>query len=141
MDWRGPRFYLGRAMARKKKQIRFTSSDLLRSAYMAGAGYSASEIAEAIGGGVTAQSVYSLLGRHAIRLAPKTRAQISFPIVVNRALFESVERAALRCGADPKELAGRLLDALAFDVRLLNQVVAKATGREAVDPRIVVAAE
>jgi hypothetical protein len=110
---RAGRFF-GGIMARAK-QLRFTQSDLVRAAYMAGAGYNAGEIAEAIGRGATAQSIYSLLNRHAIRLVPKTRAQMAITIVVNRALFESIEREALKRGADPRELAGRVLDAIGED--------------------------
>lgn len=109
----------------RAKQIRFTQSELIRAACMAGAGYS-SEIAEAIGRGATAQSIYSLLNRDGIRLVPKTGAQVALTVVVNRALFESIEREALRRGADPMELAGRILDAVAYDGRLLNEVVVKA---------------
>jgi len=115
----------------RKSMIRYTSSELLKAAHMAGAGYSAADIAEAIGRGVTAQSIYPLLGRNAIKLAPKTRAQISFPIVVNRALFETIEKAALRRGADPQAVAGRILEQVAFDWRSLQKHVALATREDA----------
>jgi hypothetical protein len=115
----------------RAKQIRFTQSELIRAAYMAGAGYSAGEIAEAIGRGATAQSIYSLLNRHAIRLTPKTWAQIAFPVVVNRALFEKIEEAAVRRDSCPKALAGKILEQVASDSTLLSGMATAATGGEA----------
>jgi len=123
----------------KRARVRFTPSELIRAVYMAGAGYSAAEIAEAIGRGFTAQSVYALLGRHGLRLTPKTRAQVSFPIIVNRSLFESIEKAALRRGADPQAVAGRILEQVAGDWRALQEHVAFATRDET--PALAIAAE
>lgn len=106
-----------------RRRDAFTQSELLRAVHMAGAGHSAAEIAAAIGHGFTAEFVYSLLRRQGVKLAPKSRAQVCVLVAVSRTLFQSVEVRALRRGADPAEAAGRILDAIAEDVRLLDRLL------------------
>jgi hypothetical protein len=80
---------------------------------MAGSGLSADEIALAIGNGMDAQAVYALLRRLGVKLLPKTRAQIAFPVAISR---EAFDMATLHAGnADPHQFAGKLLEAALMD--------------------------
>jgi len=101
----------------RTKQLRFTSSEVIKAAYLSGAG--------AIGRGATATHIYRLLKSHALILAPKTRAQVSFPVRVDRTLFEKIEEVAVQRDSCPKALAGKILEQVAHDSRLLNEQVAR----------------
>jgi len=106
---------------------RYSQSDIIRAAYLAGAGATAEDIAEAIGRGATTQNVYSLLFRHGIRLVPKNRAQSCFPLVISRDALSEAARRADACGVDPQWLIGRLVEECLRD-RSIAQELEKRLG-------------
>lgn len=85
----------------------------MRVAFLAGAGASAAEIADALGGRATPSRVHGLLHRHGLRLVSKTRGQVAFPVVVSEATMEKLEEAAAGRRSDPQALAAKLLEGLA----------------------------
>lgn len=102
---------------------RYSQSDIIRAAYLAGGGATADDIAEAIGCGATARSVYSLLFRHGIRLVPKNRAQACFPLVISRDALGSAETRAAAVGADPQWLIGRLVEQCLLDRVIASELL------------------
>jgi hypothetical protein len=102
---------------------RYSQSDIIRAAYLAGGGATADDIAEAIGGGAKAQNVYSLLSRHGIRLVPKTRAQSCFPVVISRDAMSAAARHAAARGVDPQWLIGRVIEQCLRDRAIAGELV------------------
>ena len=69
--------------SRKKRRVRrarYSIAHIATAASMAGGGASAGDIALALGRGATAVKVYALLSHYGIRLIPKTKAQVCFPL-------------------------------------------------------------
>lgn len=99
------------------KRASYSTADLIVAATMAGAGASAGEIALAIGYGMTAVKVYSLLARVGIRLIPKTKAQVCFPLVISREAMAIAETLASIEQADPHALLSEMLEQMLADYK------------------------
>ena len=104
-----------------KRWRRVGFSESIRAAHMAGAGLSAEEIALAIGNGMNAQAVYALLRRLGIKLLPKPRSHIAFPVSVSREAWDMVTRRA--GAADPQLLAAALLEQALLDRKITNALL------------------
>lgn len=82
---------------------------LMRAAFMAGAGASAADIADEIGG--SPASVYAALSRAGIRLTPKTHNQVVVNLVISKAALSEAEKIAVVRRVEPILMISRLLQA------------------------------
>jgi hypothetical protein len=99
------------------KRQRICVADLAIAANMAGAGASAGEIAQALGRGATAVKVYALLSHYGIRLIPKSKAQVCFPIVISREAMAIAETLASIEQADPRAMMADMLEQMLTDCK------------------------
>lgn len=111
---------------RRGPQAKYQLHQLLTAAAMAGAGCSASEIAEALGQTTTAR-VYALLSKHRIPLVRKAGSQKAATVVLDRKAFAAIADHAFAAGIEPEILAGRLLEEVTEDADLLRSLVVDAT--------------
>lgn len=96
----------------------------MRSAFLAGSGASADEIADALGDGVTVQRVYALVRRHGLRLVDRNREQAVFgPVKITRSAMSEFERLCEPYGVDPQAIAARVLEEAARDSAKLREIV------------------
>ena len=96
---------------------KYSIAELLTAANMAGAGASAGDIAQVLGRRVTAIKVYSLLARYGIRLIPKTKAQVCFPIVISREAMAIAEALASIEEADPRAVMAEMVEQMLADCK------------------------
>lgn len=108
---------------KRPRRHRYSFSDIIRAAYLAGSGASAPEIAESLRHNLTANGVRGLLFRHGLRLAPKMSTQTAFVAVVSREAMTEIERIAEPFGADPHFVAARLLERAARESVILSEIV------------------
>ena len=66
---------------------------------------------------MTAVKVYSLLARVGIRLIPKTKAQVCFPIVISREAMTIAETLASIEQADPRSVMADMLEQALADCK------------------------
>ncbi len=88
----------------------------MRIAHMAGAGFSAGEIADEIG--VSDTNIRAMLSEYRVPLVPKTSAQMAFPVVVSKSAMGEAQKIAARLKIDPYWMAGRLIEAVAEEPAL-----------------------
>lgn len=100
----------------------YHDQDLLRIAYMAGEGRSAGEIVSALGG-TTRWRVYALVRKLGINLAAKSPRSCVLRLLCRSSSFDTIARVALAHDLDPVFTAGRLLDELAAEPVLLENLV------------------
>lgn len=106
------------------RRHRYSFSDIVRSAFLAGSGASADEIAEALGGRVTVQRVYGLVRRHGLRLVGRNNYQVAFaPLVISREAMAEIERVCEPHGVDPQMIAARVVEEAARDSARLREIV------------------
>ncbi|WP_363348873.1 hypothetical protein [Methylocystis echinoides] len=95
----------------KRPRVPLTLTRLANIAFLAGQGYSASEIAAAMG--MKPGHVYWLLFAHHIQLAPKTAADAVIPpLMVSKQTMSGVESLAKELSLPPTWMLGRLLEAV-----------------------------
>ena len=75
------------------------------------------EIAQALGRRITAIKVYALLSRFGIRLIPKTKAQVCFPLVISREAMMIAETLASIEQADPLAVMADILEQALADCK------------------------
>jgi hypothetical protein len=66
---------------------------------------------------MTAVKVYSLLARVGIRLIPKTKAQVCFPLVISRDAMAIAETLASIEQADPHALLSEMVEQMLADCK------------------------
>ena len=66
---------------------------------------------------MTAVKVYSLLARVGIRLIPKTKAQVCFPIVISREAMAIAETLASIEQADPRSVMADMVEQMLADCK------------------------
>jgi len=103
---------------------RFSFSEVVRAANLAGRGLSAEEIAREIGHGATVQGIYCLLRRLGLRLAPKARGQVCFSVSISSAAIEIASRSVP--GADPEMLLARVLEEALLDDHMRKELIERA---------------
>lgn len=106
--------------SRKKRPVRraqYSVAEIAAASNMAGSGASAGEIAQVLGRRVTAIRVYSLLSRFGIRLIPKTRAQVCFPLVISRDAMAIAETLASIEQVDPHAVMADILEQALADCK------------------------
>lgn len=108
----------------RRRVPRYSQSEIIRAAFLAGAGASAPEIAEAFRrDDVTTNRVRGLLHRHGLRLAPKNQSQTAFVVVVSREAMAEIERISEPFGVDPQWATGRVIEAVVANSAVLRDIV------------------
>lgn len=109
---------------KQPRRHRYLLSDVIRSAFLAGSGASADEIAEALGGRVPVRRVYDLVRRHGLRLIGRNRDQVTFgPPRVSRSVMNEFDRVCEPYGIDPLMIAERVLEEAGRDSARLREIV------------------
>lgn len=100
----------------------YSDQDRVRIAYLAGQGCSAAEISDAIGG-TTPERIYAYLSRNGLALVPKPPAHVAFVVRTARVEFDRLVVTATNLGAEPADVAGRLLSAVLDEPVLLRNLI------------------
>lgn len=110
------------------RRHRYSLSEIVRAAFMAGFGATAAEIAEALGGRMTVRRVYDLIRRHGLRLVARNGDQATFaPLTISRSTMTEIERVCESIGADTHFVAARVLERVAADSAVLREIVKEIT--------------
>jgi hypothetical protein len=78
---------------------------------MAGYGYGAKEIGAAIGQPDTS-GVYAMLAQNGVRLVPKGKNDLCFPLIIPKKTMNDLAKIATEMEEDPEIVASRLFEAL-----------------------------
>lgn len=100
----------------------YVPADLLRIAYLAGAGKSAGEIADAVGG-TTRDRVAAMLSNKGIALLPKRADEVAITVVLPKTALSALSKFALARDTDPALVAAEALRALADEPTILANLV------------------
>lgn len=110
-------------LATRKGRETYSREELFRAIYMAGAGASASEIADALK--TTPNAVYILMGKLGFRLIHKCAEEIAFPLVIRREHFAFVGRLAATKDADPNWQLSKTIGAVYSDKELTATIMGR----------------
>lgn len=114
-------------MKRPRRHL-YSQSEIVRTAFMAGAGATAAEIADALGVRMSVRRVYDLVRRHGLRLVPRNGDQATFaPLTIARSAMAEFERVCEPLGADPHFVAARVLERAAGDSAKLREIAKEVT--------------
>lgn len=125
---RAARVLRERPHMQRKKADKFTPEEEVRAAYLAGLGYSATEIGLSIRRDPS--RVRSVLYRIGARLLPKTSKQTVLHVAVDTKALGVILEAADALRSDPAALAAAILEEIARDPILLRGIANDAVAGE-----------
>jgi AcrR family transcriptional regulator len=99
----------------------YSRSEQMRAAFMAGAGASAAEIADALG--TTPGAVYWFLSKAGLRIVRKTPHEICFPLVIRKDIFDLAGRVAANKGLEPCWFLSKAVERLLSDKELMALIL------------------
>ena len=104
--------------ARHVPRRSYPMQEVIRAAYLAGSGASASDIAAELGS-TTPDRVNALLHKHRVKLLPKAPGQTGIVLAISRTAVVELNKIAVARRMDPNWMIARVVEACAAERALL----------------------
>lgn len=109
----------------RRRRDDYSRGELIRAAWMAGTGATASEIADVLR--TTPRGVYDLCRRHGISLIDKHEEEEIVQVRILRQHFDSVGRLSAQKNLDPRRFLSRMIRAVLSDKELTTKVTERVS--------------